>query len=97
MAFSQASERRSDFSSVRMQPSIFFAMRALQNSMRLQEPGETFVSRGNKLHLREDVLLMAQELDREYPELRHWAAPATEAELALHAAQLTRLMAEETH
>ena len=51
-----------------------------------QEPGETFVSRGNKLHLREDVLLMAQELDREYPELRHWAAPATEAELALHAA-----------
>ena len=40
---------------------------------------------------------MAQELDREYPELRHWAAPATEAELALHAAQLTRLMAEETH
>jgi hypothetical protein len=50
-----------------------------------------------RITLEAAVLLMAQELDREYPELRHWAAPATEAELALHAAQLTRLMAEETH
>ena len=60
-----------------------------------QEPGGTLVSRGKKLHLREDALLMAEELDREYPELHHWAAPATEAELTLHAAQLARLMAEE--
>ena len=60
-----------------------------------QEPGATLVSRGRKLHLREDALLMAEELDREYPELRHWAAPATEAELVVHAAQLARLMAEE--
>ena len=48
-----------------------------------QEPGATLVSRGRKLHLREDARLMAEELDREYPELRHWAAPATEAELAV--------------
>jgi len=61
-----------------------------------QEPGATLVSRGRKLHLREDALLMAEELDREYPELHHWAAPATEAELTVHAAQLARLMAAET-
>ena len=60
-----------------------------------QEPGATLVSRGKKLHLHEDALLMAEELDREYPELHHWAAPATEAELTVHAAQLARLMAEE--
>ncbi len=30
-----------------------------------QEPGGTFVSRGKKLHLREDALLMAHELDRD--------------------------------
>ena len=60
-----------------------------------QEPGASLVSRGRKLHLREDAVLMAEELDREYPELRHWAAPATEAELTVHAAQLARLMAEE--
>jgi hypothetical protein len=61
-----------------------------------QEPGATpRVSRGNKLHLREDTLLMAAELDRDYPEFDHWAAPATEAELVVHATQLARLMAEE--
>ena len=36
IALSHASERRRDVSRVSMQPSIFFAMRALQNSMRLR-------------------------------------------------------------
>lgn len=57
-----------------------------------QDLGVSEVSRGEKLHLREDVELMAEELNREYPELYHWAAPATEAELAVHAAQVARLM-----
>jgi hypothetical protein len=60
-----------------------------------QEPGSTLVTRATKLHLREDAVLRADELNREYPELHHWAAPATEEELTLHAAQLAQLMAEE--
>jgi hypothetical protein len=60
-----------------------------------QEPGAILVSRGKKLHLCEDALLMAAELDRDYSELQHWAAPATEAELLIHTAQLARLRAEE--
>ncbi|MBV8104270.1 MAG: hypothetical protein JO223_06540 [Hyphomicrobiales bacterium] len=61
-----------------------------------QEPGVTGVSRGVKLHVCEDARLMADELNREYPDIHHWAAPATDAELALHAAQAARLMALET-
>ncbi len=56
----------------------------------------TSVSRGAKLHIYEDARLMAEELNREYPDVRHWAAPATDAELALHASQAARLMALET-
>ena len=58
--------------------------------------GVAGVSRGKKLHVCEDARLMADELNREYPDIRHWAAPATDAELALHAAQAVRLMALET-
>ena len=60
-----------------------------------QEPGATKVSRGVKLHLREDAELMADELNREYPELNHFAAPATEAELAANSVQAARLIADE--
>ena len=60
-----------------------------------QELGVTGVSRGTKLHVCEDARLMADELNREYPDIHHWAAPATDAELALHAAQAARLMALE--
>jgi hypothetical protein len=58
-----------------------------------EEPGVTGVSRGEKLHIYEDARLMADELNREWPNICHWAAPATEAELAAHAAQAARLMA----
>jgi len=47
-----------------------------------QELGVTGVSRGAKLHVCEDARLMADELNREYPDIYHWAAPATDAELA---------------
>ena len=60
-----------------------------------QEPGVAGVSRGTKLHVYEDARLMADELDREYPDIYHWAAPATDVELGLHAAQAARLMALE--
>jgi hypothetical protein len=61
-----------------------------------REPGRTGVRRGEKLHICEDARLMADELNREYPEIHHWAAPATDAELEGHAAQAARLMAMET-
>jgi hypothetical protein len=60
-----------------------------------QELGVTGVSRGTTLHVCEDARLMADELNREYPDIYHWAAPATDAELALHPAQAARLMALE--
>ncbi|MBV8105431.1 MAG: hypothetical protein JO223_12570 [Hyphomicrobiales bacterium] len=59
------------------------------------EPGVTRVKRGEKLHLCGDAQLMADELNREWPSIRHWAAPATDSELADHAAQAARLMAHE--
>jgi hypothetical protein len=59
------------------------------------EEGVTGVSRGTKLHACEDARLMADELNREYPDIYHWAAPVTDAELASHAAQAARLMALE--
>ena len=61
-----------------------------------KQPGVTAVSRGDKLHILEDARLMADELNREWPSIFHWAAPATDAELAAHAAQAARLMAGET-
>jgi hypothetical protein len=39
---------------------------------------------------------MADELNGEWPSIHHWAAPATDAELAAHAAQAARLMADES-
>ena len=54
-----------------------------------QEPGLAGVSRGTS-HVYEDARLMADELDREYPDIYHWAAPATDVELRLHAAQAAR-------
>ncbi len=47
--------------------------------------------RGEKLHLCEDVRLMASELNREWPSIEHWAAPATADEIRDHAAQAARL------
>jgi hypothetical protein len=41
----------------------------------------------------EDARLMASELDREWPSIEHWAAPATADELRAYAAQAARLMA----
>ena len=49
--------------------------------------------RGEKLHLREDAGLMASELNREWPSIEHWAAPATADEIRAHATQAARLMA----
>jgi hypothetical protein len=47
--------------------------------------------RGEKLHLCEDARLMASELDREWPNIEHWAAPATADEIRAHGAQAARL------
>ncbi|MBV8239895.1 MAG: hypothetical protein JOY75_03780 [Hyphomicrobiales bacterium] len=58
-----------------------------------QEPGAALVGRARKLHLREDAVLMAEELNRDYPELHHWAAAATETELTVNVAQVARLTA----
>jgi hypothetical protein len=49
--------------------------------------------RGDKLHLYEDARLMASELNREWPSIEHWAAPATADELRAYAAQAARLRA----
>jgi hypothetical protein len=55
------------------------------------QPGATEVSRGDKLHAWEDARLMASELNREWPCVDHWAAPATDEELTAQAAQAARL------
>jgi hypothetical protein len=49
--------------------------------------------RGEKLHLSEDAELIASELNREWPHIHHWAAPATAEEIRAHATQAARLMA----
>jgi hypothetical protein len=49
--------------------------------------------RGEKLHFCEDAQLMASELNREWPSIEHWAAPATADEIRAHAAQAAHLMA----
>ena len=48
--------------------------------------------RGEKLHLLEDAELMVSELNREWPSIQHWAAPATADEIRAHATQAARLM-----
>ena len=58
-------------------------------------PGGQVVSRGENLHVYEDARLMADELNSEWPDIIHWAEPATEAELAAHASQVARLLASE--
>jgi hypothetical protein len=40
-----------------------------------EEPGVTGVSRGEKLHIYEDARLMADELNREWPNICHWRRP----------------------
>jgi hypothetical protein len=49
--------------------------------------------RGDKLYLHEDARLMASELNREWPSIEHWAAPATADELIAYASQAARLRA----
>jgi hypothetical protein len=49
--------------------------------------------RGEKLYLSEDAALIASELNREWPSIEHWAAPATADEIRAHATQAARLMA----
>ena len=53
--------------------------------------------RGDKLRLYEDARLMASELNREWPSIKHWAAPATAEEIEAHAAQAARLMRSIAH
>jgi hypothetical protein len=60
-----------------------------------QAPGTTVVSRGDKLHLYDDAKFLARELNREWPDIHHWAAPASPVELAAHASQAARLLAHE--
>ena len=63
-----------------------------------RDPGATMINRGDRLHFCKDVQLMASDLNREYPEVDHWAAPATDYEIAAHpirAANLVRLFADE--
>jgi hypothetical protein len=60
-----------------------------------KEPGISGVSRGEKLHVCGEAQFMADELNREWPIIHHWAAPATDVELAAHARQAARLMAAE--
>ena len=49
--------------------------------------------RGDKLYLYEDARLLARELNREWPSIEHWAAPATADELRACASQAARLRA----
>jgi hypothetical protein len=65
-----------------------------------REPGATEINRGDRLHFCADVQLMASELNREYPDVEHWAAPATDYEIAVHttqAARLVRLFADQAN
>ena len=40
----------------------------------------------------EDARLIASELDREWPSIKHWAAPATADEIKAHPTQGARLL-----
>jgi hypothetical protein len=46
----------------------------------------------DKLYSCEDASLVASELNREWPSVKHWAAPATADELKAHTAHAARLM-----
>jgi hypothetical protein len=50
------------------------------------------VHRADRLYSCEDAELTASELNREWPSIQHWAAPATAEELNAHAVQAGRLM-----
>jgi hypothetical protein len=56
-----------------------------------QGPGGA-VHRADKLYSREDATLVASELNREWPSVKYWAAPATADEIKAHAAQAARLI-----
>jgi hypothetical protein len=56
-----------------------------------QGPGGA-VSRVDKLYSCEDARLIASDLNREWPSVKHWAAPATADEIEAHAAQAARLL-----
>ena len=50
------------------------------------------VSRADRLYTCEDARLIASELDREWPSIKHWAAPATADEIKAHPTQGARLL-----
>jgi hypothetical protein len=50
------------------------------------------VHRADRLYSCEDADLMASELNREWPSIQHWAAPATADEIRAHVTQAARLM-----
>ena len=56
-----------------------------------QGPGGA-VGRADKLYSCEDATLVANELNREWPSVEHWAAPATADEIKAHPAQAARLI-----
>jgi hypothetical protein len=50
------------------------------------------VGRADRLYSCEDARLIASELDREWPSIKHWAAPATVDEIEAHPTQAARLL-----
>ena len=56
-----------------------------------QGPGGA-VGRADKLYSCEDARLVASELNREWPSVKHWAAPATADEIKAHAARAACLI-----
>jgi hypothetical protein len=56
-----------------------------------QGPGGA-VHRAEKLYSCEDAKLVASELNREWPAVKYWAAPATADEMKAHAARAARLI-----
>lgn len=53
---------------------------------------EGAVARADKLYSCEDAKLVASELNREWPSVKHWAAPATADEIKAHPVQAARLI-----
>ncbi len=56
------------------------------------EGREGAVARADKLYSCEDARLVASDLNREWPSVKHWAAPATADELKAHPVQAARLI-----
>ena len=50
------------------------------------------VGPSDRLYSCEDARLIATELDREWPSIKHWAAPATDDEIKAHPSQAARLL-----